>query len=1108
MSNAVQPTMITNAEDKRRQLARLLRERAAFDSLVHRLFEAQVARTPDAVALSFLDVALTYDELNSRANQLAHHLRKLGVGPETLVALCVERSPEMVIGLLGILKAGAAYVPLDPQFPESRLALMLTDACVPVLVTTQPLLGRLASHGERAVCLDTDWTTIGNESVENPKPLSTIANLAYVIYTSGSTGRPKGVQITHGALSNFLLSMRQILGLTSSDTLAAVTTLSFDIAALELYLPLIQGARLELVERATAADGKGLANLLRQTGTTFLQATPATWRLLLDAGWEGEPDLTLLCGGEALPRALADRLLEKGKALWNLYGPTETTIWSSIERVAPGDAPIAIGRPIANTQMYVLDTRLRPVPVGITGELYIGGSGLARGYLNRPGLSAQQFVPDPFSTKPGARLYRTGDLARWLADGRLECLGRIDHQVKVRGFRIELGDIESILLRHPMVREAAVIARPDASGEQALVAYLVTRDDADLAADTLRPWLATQLPDYMIPSAFARLQALPLTPNGKIDRKALPQLEIAASRTAVYVPPRGPVEEAIASILSDLLGLERVGVHDNFFDLGGHSLFATQLMARIRDTFSVEPSLRDFLEDATVATLVRQVENGLRERSGLSMPPIHRLERTSPLPLSFAQQRLWFLDRLAPGSAQYNIPTAVRIQGQLHVAALEAAIREVVRRHEVLRGAFVTLDGVAHQTIAEEFAVPLPLMDLSPLPPLEREAETRRWIDAESARPFDLETGPLLRALLIRLGDDEHILVVTMHHIASDGWSLGVLVRELATLYDAFRAGKPSPLPELAIQYADYAAWQSETQQSPALDYWKAKLQGLPVLELPTDRPRPSSSQHYGGQRTLRLSDDLNRALRALSRQERATTFMTLFAGFATLLNRYSSQADFAVGTPVAGRTRSEFENLIGFFVNTLVLRLDLSGDPSFRSLLRRVRQTSLDAYANQDVRFEQLTNALRPERESAQSPLFQVMFALQNAPVPPLEAPGLTMTPLPAESGTAKFDLSLFVAEDDGGLNAIMEYDATLFEAATVDRMLRHYATLLEGATAAPDEPISTLPMMSEEEHKQILEQCASDDPEPATESLSDAEVDALLQSLTPERIGRSADR
>jgi amino acid adenylation domain-containing protein len=1069
-------------EEKRALVAKLLREKAAagraVPGLVHRMIEEQAARTPDAVAVAADGRCLTYRRLNARANRLARRLRALGVGPEVLVGLCTSRSPDMLVALLAVLKAGGAYVPLDPHFPADRLAFMIADAKAPVLITEERLRGALPEDAARVVCVDSDRAAIDEESDANLAGDPDPTNLAYVIYTSGSTGRPKGVQVPHAALANLLASMRRILGIAADDALLAVTTLSFDIAALELLLPLIVGGRVELVERDVAADGPRLIDRLDDPAVTFLQATPATWRLLLEAGWRGKPSLTMLCGGEAMPRALADRLLETGAALWNVYGPTETTVWSSAWRVEPGDGPISIGRPIAETQLYVLDKRLRAAPVGVTGELYIGGTGLARGYRDRPGLTAERFIPDPFSKAPGARLYRTGDLARWRPDGTLECLGRDDHQVKVRGFRVELGEIEAALSAHPAVREAAATARRDATGEMSLAAYLVPRGEGagpPTAAD-LRRWLQGRLPEYMVPSAFVVLGAMPMTPNGKVDRKALPDLARARlAEGAGFVPPRGPIEAALAEAWAELLGADRTGAHDSFFERGGHSLMAMQLLHRIRSLFGVEAPLKDFIEEPTLSNLAQLVERALADREGTPTPPMVRVDRSGPLPASFAQRRLWFLDRLQPGSPAYNIPAAVRLEGRLDVEALRRALAEVVRRHEILRTTFADDGGVPRQVIADSLELPLPVEDLSDLPEDRRLDRAIGRVLEEAAKPFDLARGPLVRAGLIRLAEDRYIVQVTMHHIVTDGWSLGVLIREVSALYEAFRAGQPPPLPEPAIQYADFAAWQREWPRGEALrrqlDYWTAQLAGLPLLELPTDRPRPAVPSGRGAERTALIPRDLLDAVRALGRQEGATLYMTLLAAFQVLLHRYSGQDDIAVGSPIAGRTRPELEDLIGLFINTLVLRADLKGHPGFRELLRRTRRTAIDAYAHQDLPFERLVTALQPDRESGRSPLFQVLFDLHNAPLPSLRSPNMVLTPLGAPSGTAKFDLTLLAAESADGLGLIMEYSSDLFDAATVDRMLAHFRILLEAVVVQPDQPVGALPMLTEEERRQVLD-------------------------------------
>ncbi|QEH34735.1 Linear gramicidin synthase subunit B [Aquisphaera giovannonii] len=1056
-------------EQKRALAARLLREKAAArpasPPLLPALFEERAAGTPQALAVSDGSEALTYAELDRRAGRLAARLRAMGAGPETLVGVHLGRSCSTLAALIAVHKAGAAYLPLDPAFPEARLRHMVEDSGTRILLTERATRGGIPGPGLERLCLD-DGDTAGGAGNDERRPHAPIdaRNLAYVLYTSGSTGRPKGVQVTHGALANFLTSMRSIVGMNARDAILAVTTLSFDIAALELFLPLICGARVDIADRETAADGARLARRLDDPAITFLQATPATWRALLDAGWRGKRGLTMLCGGEALPRSLADRLLDKGEALWNVYGPTETTIWSSAWRVEPGEVPIVIGHPLANTQLLVLDHRLRPAPVGVTGELYIGGDGLARGYRSRPGLTAERFLPDPTGSSPGARIYRTGDLARRRADGAIECLGRADHQVKVRGYRIELGEVEAALAKHEGLRDAAVIARPDASGEASLAAFVVPRGEAP-APSALRDRLLEQLPEYMIPSTFTALDALPLTPNGKVDRKALAESGPASAPAGTpQRPPRGAMEESLADLWADLFGVPRVGVLDNFFELGGHSLLVIQLLGRLRQTFGVEVPLRAFVDDPTVAGLSRLVESALAGGTVADASPIERLPRDgSPLPASFAQQRLWYLDQLQPGDASYNIPMAVRLEGALDVPALSKALAEIVRRHETLRTTFAAIEGVPHQQIAEAAELPL---EVEPLDGAD-EAALRERLRELGTRPFDLAGGPVLRARLLRLGEGDHVLSLVVHHIAADGWSMGVLIGEATALYEAFRRGGPSPLPELAIQYADFAAWQRRALSGDALDshlaFWRERLAGLRPAGLPADHPEPAGPANRAGEARGKVAGDVLGGLKRLAREGGATLYMALLAALDALLARYTGSDDVAVGTPVAGRSRPEAEGLVGFFVNTLVVRSDLSGSPGFRRLLARVRRDALDAYAHQDLPFERLVGELR------ETP-FRVMFVLQNAPLPPLEAEGLRLSAIDVPSSVAKFDATLFAMEHDGGLELTLEYRAERYEAATMERLLAGYRRLLEEIVAGPDRPIAELPIVSHDERMRML--------------------------------------
>ncbi|MEG4144509.1 amino acid adenylation domain-containing protein [Microcoleus sp. Pol12B5] len=1069
---------------------------------VHGLFEAQTERTPDAIAVVFENEYLTYRELNEKANNLASNLQKIGVNPEVLVGIYVERSLEMMVGLLGILKAGGAYVPLDPAYPPERLAFMLKDAKISVLLTQKKLLKTLPKNSASLVFLDADGE--GISSCDEPVVgLQNSSNLAYVIYTSGSTGKPKGVQISHASVVNFLSSMRQQLAIADRDVWLAVTSLSFDIAALELFLPITTGSRVVVASREVASNGEKLLETLTNSGATVMQATPASWKMLLAAGWQGNNQLKILCGGEALPRQLANQLLLRCASVWNLYGPTETTIWSTLYQVDRKDESVSIGRPIANTQIFILDPYLMPVPVGVFGELHIGGAGLSRGYLNRPELTAEKFIPNPFAEDPihasfilhpssfilSERLYKTGDLARYLPDGNIEFMGRSDHQVKVRGFRIELGEIEAVLSQYPAVREAIALVREDNPGDKRLVAYIVANSelrgghgDTDPThsefINHLRVFLKQKLPQYMMPSAFVLLEAMPLTPNGKIDRRSLRAPDTnTAEFESNFTEPRTPDEQLIAEIWAEVLGLERVGIHDNFFELGGHSLLATQAISRLREAFQVEVPLRSLFESPTVATFTESLLQ-YRAEQKLKAPPIKRASRQGELPLSFAQQRLWFLDQLQPGNPGYNIPAAVRLKGALNVAVLEQTFQEIIKRHEALRTTFNSVEGRPAQVIISSFNFTLPIVNLRELSQAEREAEAMRLAAEEARQPFDLTKWPLLRVTLLHLDETEYLLLLTVHHIVADGWSMGVLVREVVALYEAFCSGKPSPLPELSVQYADYAVWQINWLQGEVLEAkladWKQQLgQILPPLPLPAKQPRSVVSSNQAEIQEFHLEWQLSEGLNALSRQQNVTLFMTLLAALQTLLYRYTNQEDIVVGTDLANRTQVETEALIGFFVNILVLRTDMRGNPTFRQLLDRVREVTLKAYAHQDLPFDKLVEELRPDRSLSQTPLFQVLFVMQNAPMPNLEMAGLTLIPVAIDSGTAKFDLALFVSETETGIVGSWKYNSDLFDRETIAEMSNRFETLLGSIVAQPDSRLNTLEILTEaQKQKQAMQE------------------------------------
>jgi len=1053
---------------------------------LHRLFESQVQRTPAATALVAAGQAFTYGELNQKANKLAHHLLGLGVSPEERIGILLERSAEMVIALLGVLKAGGCYVPLDAQYPAARLSFMIEDAGLAILLTTRQLIESLSLSNDaaRVVCLEELESLSANatraetdKSTANPNIEVSAAQLAYLIYTSGSTGQPKGVMISHGSVTNLLRAMSDQPGFDSDDRLLAVTTLSFDIAGLELFLPLIRGGRLVLAAREMASDPAQLMAQIERGEASVMQATPATWRMLLEAGWNGCQGMKVLCGGEALAADLADALSGCGESLWNMYGPTETTIWSLVSEVKrQGSGQVTIGRPIANTKVYVLDAWWQPAPVGVAGELYIGGVGVARGYWQRPSLTAEKFIPDSFSQEEGARLYRTGDMVRYLPTGELEFLGRVDHQVKVRGYRIELREVEAALLSHENVREAVVVAREQTGEEKRLVAYVTARGEGDsgVSVSDLRESLRQRLPEYMVPTAFVLMNEMPLTPNGKVDRKALPAPERARPELSVnYEAGRTPVEQMVASIWSETLGVERLGTRDNFFELGGHSLLATRVISRLREAFQVELPVRDLFESPTIAALAAKIETALKEAQGLAVPVIKPAARAGELALSFAQQRLWFLDQLEPGSPFYNIPTAVRLSGKLDFAAIESAFNEILRRHEILRTTFQASDGRPSQVILPSQTIEVPVIDMVTIPGSEQETRVRQLALEEARRPFDLRSGPLLRVTLLRLSEVEHVALVTMHHIVSDGWSMRVLVRDMAALYESFSTGHASPLPELAIQYADFALWQREWLRGEVLEtqlaYWRLQLAGAPaMLELPADMPHQALQTFQGNRRPFTIPPELADALRALSRHEGGTLFMALLAIFKILLYRYSRQEDILVGVPVAGR-QAATEDLIGFFVNTLVLRSHLSGEPSFVELLRRVRETALDAYTHQDVPFEKLVEELQPERNLNHQPLFQVMFVFQNAPQPISGAAELHIEQLEVDPGSARFDLLLNLVDTEQGVTGHLEYNTDLFYPDSITRMLGHFGKLIESVVARPEMSVLELPILQDSEMQQL---------------------------------------
>jgi amino acid adenylation domain-containing protein len=1057
------------------------------------LFEEHAGRTPDAVAVEYEGRELKYGDLNRQANRLAHYLRALGVKPDTLIGVCVDRSPEMIVGLLAVMKAGGAYVPMDPAYPQDRLQFMLEDSRPAVLLTQSRLCGLFTEIREDLKLIDLGsaeaWS---NQPGSNPDHAAiglTAKDLVYVIYTSGSTGQPKGVAMPVGAAMNMIAWQMNESAWAGPQRTLQFAAFGFDVSFQEIFSTLCAGGTLLLIEEEKRRNATDLARYVMEKGVQRLFLPFVGLQMFAEGVAEigGPCDCALQeinVAGEQLRindkiRALFKRL-ERCR-LNNHYGPTETHAASAFHLGMERDCwPLLppIGQPIANAQIYILDKHEQFVPVGVAGELYIGGAGVARGYLNRPDLTEKRFLKDPFAKEEGARMYRSGDLGRWRPDGTIEFIGRNDHQVKIRGYRVELGEIEAMLQQQSGVRGCAVVAKTGANGSKRLVAYVAGERDCD----ELRRDLKGKLPAYMVPGAIVALPELPLSGNGKVDREALEKRDDVGSGTGHYEAPGTAIEEQLAEIWADALEITRVGRHDNFFDLGGHSLLATLVATRMGNTFEIHVPVRALFESPTIAELAEVIEAGLKLSGrktggdkGTVRTPAVSGPRPSLFPLSYQQEQLWVLDRFNPGNAFYNIPMTWRLKGGLDVPRLERSLREVVRRHEILRTCFVVEQEEPRQKVVEAaLDVRLPVVDLRHSELGKREEQAKKIVAAEAGKAFELSQAPLMRGVLVRMEEREHVLGLTLHHIICDDWSLGILMKELGKLYEAYGRGEESPLPELEMQYGEYALEQREglsgRKFQEQMEYWKGQLEGMPqVLELPADHVRPERESFRGASEQQMLRSGLLEGLNALARAEKASLLMTMLAAFQVLLMRYSGQKDFGVGTVVANRKRIETKELIGFFLNTLVIRANLGGEPTFREMLRRVRESVLGGYEHQDLAFEKLVEELAPERDVSRSPVFQVAFTLRRSIEGKSELGGLEMVPFELDPGTSKFDLIMGVEE--AGQNAVvgLNYSKDLFEAETIGHMLKHYERLLEGIVADADQPVWALPMMSEPDEKAL---------------------------------------
>ncbi|OCQ90550.1 hypothetical protein BCD64_28200 [Nostoc sp. MBR 210] len=1045
------------------------------NATIYELFRIQVLKTPNSVAVEYEWQQITYQELENKSNQLADYLRQIGVTTETLVALYLDRSPDVIITILAILKAGGAYLPLDTSAPLERLEIILKDANSPIVITHTSHLNHLASitNQLQIICVDeqSNLTTVSDGT--SFYSAVTAQNLAYVMYTSGSTGKPKGVCVTHRGVVR-LVKNTNYANFSADEVILQLASIAFDAATFEIWAALLNGGKLVLMPVKTPSLQE-IGTAIKEYNVTTLWLTAGLFNLIVEEQIEHLKSLRqLLAGGDVLSRYHVKKVLEELPEcqLINGYGPTENTTFTCCHKITVNDLQedsIPIGRPIANTQVYILDDVLQVVPIGIPGELYIGGDGLARGYLNRPDLTAEKFIQNPFSDDPNSRLYKTGDRARWLPDGTIEFLGRIDFQVKIRGFRVELGEIEAVIAQHPSVRSVVVLAQKDRPGDKRLVAYFTQEAHfGGVNSSELRHFLQQKLPNYMIPSAFILLDQLPLNANGKVDRNVLPNLEnLCIDIDSNFVLPRTQTEKTLANIWAEVLGFQ-VGIYQPFLEVGGHSLHATQIVSRVRDCFRVDLPVSAVLEASTIFELSQQIESAHQQADSLqSVPELPAISDKNNLPLSVYQERLWLLEQKSGLRPIYNLPIMLRLTGTLDITSLEQAINTIIQRHESLRTTFPIVEGLPVQHIAAELKISILVQHIENY----EEREIQSLVDAEARQTFDLTQEPPIRARLLRLTEKDYILMITIHHIAADGWSLGIFNQELSVLYKAYTKQSPSPLTPPLLQYSDFSLWHRQWFQqpevyTPLVEYWSRKLAAAPpLLQLPSDRPRPQLQSFSGRIQSFHLDSELTQQLKNLSQKSGSTLFMTLLAGFAIFLHSYSSQNDILVGSAVANRNHSKIESIIGCFSNIMPLCISIVENCSFLSLINQVRQIALEAYPYQDFPVEYLLSSLQSSRDLSYSPWYQVIFNLLNVPMNNLELTGLDIESIPAEKGMAICDLSVLMWETPLGLEGIFEYNTDLFDAATIEQLIQNFQIFLQELVANPEQNILSLPILAQDQ-------------------------------------------